>query len=136
MKAYQTKIKKLTGTSYEEVMKKARHLYHIEERRTKRQAYVRSAYFKKDKVFLNQFWSHLSQKRQRDRKRRLYYYSCAIDLIRHSRIKPVAKPNPNKPSEIVHRFVGITREKEVFFVQIAENKKTANKYFMSVFPPD
>lgn len=136
MKAYQTKIKKLPGTSYKEVIKKARHLYHIEERRTKRLPYVRSAYFKKDKVFLNQFWSHLSQKRERDRKRRLYFYACAIDLIRHSRIEPVSKTNPNKKSETVHRFAGITKEKELFFVQIAENQRTGNKYFMSVFPPD
>ena len=136
MKAYQTKINKLSGTSYEEVVKNARHIYHIEERRTKRRPYVRSAYFKKDKIFLNQFWAHLSQKRARDRKRRLYFYACALDLIRHTKREPVSKPNPNKKSEIVHRFVGITKNKEVFFVQIAENKKSRNKYFMSVFPPD
>jgi hypothetical protein len=134
MQAYQVKAKKLTGSSYAELEPKARRLYRIEQHRTKRTPYIRSAYFKKDKVFLTHFWNHMAQKRQRDRKRRLRYLPCAIDLIRHSHVEPVSKENPNKRTVILHRFAGITENKEVFYVQITEDKKTGNKYLVSVFP--
>ncbi|MBW3569057.1 hypothetical protein KY385_02915 [Candidatus Parcubacteria bacterium] len=134
MKAYQAKNQKLPGTSYREIEPRARHLYNIERKRTKRNAYIRSAFFKNDKIFLTRFWNHLSQKRQRDRKRRLKYFPCGLELVRHSRIEPVSKENPNKRSEILHRFVGITPDKEIFFVQIIEDKKSGNKYLISIFP--
>ena len=135
MKVYRTKVRRLPGTSYGELIAQARRVYHIEEKRTKRQAYARSAYFKHDKVFLNQFWTHLNQKSQVDRKRRLYFYACALDLIRHSRIAPSSKPSPDKRGVTLHRFAGITQAGELFFVQISENKK-GRKYFMSVFPSE
>ena len=37
-------------------------------------------------------------------------------------------------TEILHRFKGITPEGEEFFVQIKENKRNGQKYFISVFP--
>lgn len=134
MKAYRTSTQKITGTSYSEIEPRARYLFNIERKRTKRNPYIRSAYFKKDKVFLTHFWNHLSQKRQRDRKRRLQYFACALDLIRHSRVEPVTKENPNKSGELLHRFAGITEDNEIFYVQVTENKSTGNKYFISVFP--
>ena len=134
MKAFQTKINKLSGTSYNEIEPVARKLYNTERKRSKRNAYIRSVYFKNEKVFLTHFWNHLALKRQRDRKRRLKYFPCALDLIRHTRIEPVTKINPNKRNEILHRFAGITPNKEIFFVQITEDKKSGNKYFTSVFP--
>lgn len=42
--------------------------------------------------------------------------------------------NTSKEVEIFHRFEGITKEKEIFYVQIKENIKTDRKEFMSVFP--
>lgn len=45
MKAYQTKTKKLAGTSYGEIESKARYLYNIERKRTMRNAYIKSAYW-------------------------------------------------------------------------------------------
>jgi CRISPR/Cas system-associated endoribonuclease Cas2 len=72
--------------------------------------YVRSLYFNKEKVFL--------------------------DLIQNSKFEPTSKENPNKRSEILHRFAGITSEKDLFFVQIKENKQSGTKWFMSVFPVD
>lgn len=136
MKAYQSKFKKLSGTDYKEIHSKALAVYKKIKSRTKRKPYVRSVYFNKEKVFLDYFWQHLQQKNWRDRNRRLKYYPCAIDLIRNSRLEPISKQNPNKPTEILHRFAGLTKGKEVFYVQIKEDKKTNKKYFISVFPPE
>ncbi|MBI5755134.1 hypothetical protein HZA41_02865 [Candidatus Peregrinibacteria bacterium] len=49
MKAFQTKAKKLHGTDFHEVRKKAFGLYQELKKRTKRKPYIRSAYFKKEK---------------------------------------------------------------------------------------
>lgn len=136
MKVYQSKYSKLSGTSYNELERKARKLHNVIVKKTRRNAYVRSAYFKKDKIFITLFWQHLNQKPQRDRKRRLKYYECAIDLLRNSTNEPETKPNPNGKNELVHRFAGITKDGDLFYVQVKENKRTNNKYFMSVFPPE
>lgn len=42
--------------------------------------------------------------------------------------------NPNKKTEALHRFAGLTKDKELFYVQIKEDLRTDRKYFMSVFP--
>jgi len=42
--------------------------------------------------------------------------------------------SPNKMSEILHRFAGITKDGDNFFVQIKENKKNGQKWLVSVFP--
>lgn len=136
MKVYQTKIKKLTGTDFKEIHSKALSIYKEIKSKTRRKPYVRSAYFNKEKVFLDYFWQHIWQKNWRDRTRRLKFYPCALDLIRNSRIEPISKQNPNKPIEILHRFGGITKDKELFFVQIKEDKKTDQKFFLSVFPEE
>src|SRR5687767_15941157 len=136
MQAYRTQVAKLAGTSYAEVERKARQLHNRIAARTKRNPYVRSAYFHKDKIFIKPFWEHLNQKRRRDRKRRLKYYSCAIDLLRSTRLEPESKENPNKPGEIWHRFTGVSPEGDIFYVQVKEIKRTGSKYFMSVFPPN
>ena len=133
---YKTKIKKFGGTSYKEIIKKARASFHLVEKRTKRKAYLRSAYFKKEKIFLNLFWIHLSQKSPRDRMRRLRFFGCAIDLIENSKNKPTSKPNPNNKNELLHRFGGVTRAGELFYVQIKENNKNKRKDFISVFPEE
>ena len=57
---YSTKIKKLPGTNYTEVRKEALFLFNEIKRKTKRRPYIRSAYFNKQKVFFDYFWSHLS----------------------------------------------------------------------------
>ena len=79
--------------------------------------------------------SGLNQKPQRDRKRRLKYYKCAIDLLRNCTIEPDTRPNPNGRHGIVHRFAGKTCGGELFYVQVKQDKRTDNKYFISVFPP-
>ncbi|MDO8471955.1 MAG: hypothetical protein Q7S64_02290 [bacterium] len=73
---------------------------------------------------------------RKTRTKRLAYLPCAIDLIEHSRNVPTMKVNPNKKTELLYRFGGLTKEKEVFYVQIKENVKTGAKYLMSIFPPE
>jgi hypothetical protein len=136
MKPYQSKFKKLSGTDYKEIHHQAFDIYKQIKSKSKRKPYVRSVYFNKEKVFLDYFWQHLWQKNWRDRNRRLKYYPCAIDLIKNSKLEPISKQNPNKPTEMLHRFAGLTKDKELFFVQIKEDKKTSQKHFMSVFPPE
>ena len=131
---YQTKIKKLPGTSYAEVRKQALAIFNEIKKKTKRKPYVRSAYFNKQKVFFDYFWQHLLEKSLKERTRRLKYFACALDLIKNSRNKPIIKQNPNKKIEILYRFAGLTKEKELFLVQIKEDKKNDKKYLMSCFP--
>lgn len=95
MRIYRSKYGKLPGTTYSELMRAARKEYRlIEAKNPRRQAYIRSAYFKKDKVFINQFWEHLKQKWSPDKVRRLQLYTCALDLIINSHEEPITKQNP------------------------------------------
>lgn len=131
---YRTKYEKTHGTNLSEVYKIAHRIYRDVTHKTKRKPYIRSAYFKKQKVFLNVFWQHLQTKNPRDRFQRLKFFACALDLMKNSTCAPESKDNPNNPEELVHRFYGLTRNKEVFYVQIKEDKRTGSKYFLSVFP--
>lgn len=132
---YKSQCVELPGTSYEEIIKLARHEYHIIQKRTPRRVpYVRSKYFTKDKIFINNFWNHLKQKSPRDRVRRLKLFTCAIDLIRNGQVIPYSYQATNNANEILHRFYGETKDSKLFCVQIKENKKTGRKDFISVFP--
>jgi hypothetical protein len=134
MQAYQTKAKKISGTRYGEVFHGAFSVFDEIKKKTKRRPYVRSAYFKKEKIFFDYFREHLFQKRPNERMNRLRFFKAAVELVKYSRNEPSSKINPNKPSEIVHRFAGTTAEKDKFYVQIKEDKKRKRKYFMSCFP--
>lgn len=135
MKVYSVKTSRLTGTDYREVHKKAFGLYRQIKNKTKRRPYVRSAYFKKDKIFLELFWRHLYEKENfRDKVRRMKYFPAALKLIRNSRIDPFSIENPNKSNEILHKFRGTTKDGELFYVQIKEEKRSGKKWLMSVFP--
>jgi hypothetical protein len=136
MTPYQTKTPKLPGTSYSEVYRAARRHYDNIARKTRRKPYVRSAYFRKEKIFLDLFWSHLHEKTPRDRFRRLKYYAATLVLLQRGRNAPTSKPNPNRPSEILHRFAGLTKERELFFVQVKESTRSHRKDFISCFPPE
>ncbi len=132
MKVYQSKYPKIAGRKYIDVERRARDIHKRIERRTKRTPYVKSAYFDGDKVFVNLYWTHLNQKPRADRKRRLKLYEAAIDLIENSRSSPHVRLNPNGRNETVYRFAGVTKDGELFFVQIKENARR-QKYFMSSF---
>ena len=131
---FQTKFFPLPGTSYKEVYKTAVEIYSGIEKRTKRKPYLRSAYFHKQKIFFDYFWTHLLQKPFSERVRRLKFFSAAVELIRESRNHPLTVQNPSKETEILHRFAGNSKDKKLFYVQIKENKRTGRKQLMSVFP--
>jgi len=130
---YPTKRKKLPGTSYAEVRKEALILFNQIKKRTKRRPYIRSAYFNKQKVFFDYFWKHLYQKSPGERFKRLKYFEAALEVIQYSRNKPSSRQNPDRKTEILHRFAGLTQDKDSFIVQIKEDKKTGRKYLMSCF---
>jgi hypothetical protein len=131
---YQSQVKRLAGSSYYEVQQHALTIFHRIKHQTKRRPYIRSVYFNKQKVFFDYFWQHLAQKSFKERKRRLQFFACAIDLIQYSKHNPVSFDNPMQLQEILHRFTGRSKDSLIFYVQIKENKKTNQKYFMSVFP--
>lgn len=134
MAAYLTKIPKLHATDLREATRKARRIFHDIEKQSRRKVYIRSGYFNKEKVFFDFFWEHLNQKPRAERLKRLIYFPCAIDVIRHSRRAPIISLNRHKKSEILYRFDAQTKEGETFYVQIKEIPSTRVKYFMSVFP--
>ena len=117
-------MKKLPGGNYAEVRREALILFNQIKKKTKRRPYIRSAYFNKQKIFFDYFWQHLFKKSLKERTKRLKFFFCAVDLIKNSRITPTSKENVNNRSEMLHRFEGQTRNKETFFVQIKEEKKT------------
>lgn len=135
MKIYQSSAELLTGENYIDRERKARKIHKEIASHTKRSPYVRSTYFKKSKIFIKPFWEHLNQKSQYDRRRRLKYYAVAIDLLRHSTCEPHTRQNPNGDGQIVHRFAGQTKDGNLYYVQVKEDRRTDNKYFMSVFAP-
>jgi hypothetical protein len=129
---YQTKSKKVPGSSYGEVMRNAFTVFDKIKKKSKRRPYIRSAYFKKEKVFLDYFREHLFQKLPKERAKRLKYFSAACELIRDAKLGPIEKIESFEKKEILYRFAGLTAEKELFFVQIKEDRKK-RKYFMSCF---
>lgn len=133
MNAYRTKTQKLSGTDFKEVREKARNLYQNIKKKSRRKPYIRSKFFKKEKIFLDLFWSHLFEKNYWDQTRRLKFFPCAIELVENSSSEPISKQNPNKESEVLHKFEGITPSKEVFFVCIKEQNK-GKKWLMSIYP--
>jgi hypothetical protein len=136
MKVHKVKASTSPGTDYEEVYPPARRLYNQIKAQTKRQPYVRSAYFNKDKVFIELFWVHLNQKNRKERNKRLKYYACGIELLRSTRQQPTTKKNPNKSNESMHRFAGLSPSGDLFYIQVKENRRTNRKDFMSVFPAE
>ncbi|OGH66425.1 MAG: hypothetical protein A3B90_00240 [Candidatus Magasanikbacteria bacterium RIFCSPHIGHO2_02_FULL_41_13] len=134
---YKTKIQKLPGTHWHQVIEKAYFQYKEIKRKTKRRPYIRSAYFKNEKIFLELFWNHLYEKANiRDKTRRLKYFPCAIELIKNSKLKPTTQISTEESNVHLHRFAGITPEGDTFFVQIKEERKRGQKWLVSMFPYD
>ncbi len=134
LEIYRTKVLKIAGTKYSEVYKAAFNIFKQIKSKSKRAPYIRSKYFRGEKIFLELFWVHLRQKHRGERLRRLKYYSCGLDLLKNSRYIPLIKINPENSSEKLYRFKGITKNGYIFFVQVKEDKNSKQKYFMSVFP--
>ncbi len=125
------KAGRLAGSSYDEVLPNAREIYRDIARATRRTPYVRSAYFDREKIFLNVFWAHMAQKNGRDRTRRLKYYACAIELIRKSRISPEVRNKAGDGANSYYRFGGQAADGGRFYVQIKEDRR-GGKHLMSV----
>jgi hypothetical protein len=133
MGAYQTKADKLSGTDYSEIRRQAEALLRPIRDHTKRQPYVRSAYFRNDKIFIQPFWQHLWDKNWRERDRRLKFLPCALELIRHSRLDPLTVPNPNHPGELLHRFAGVTPTNRHLLSKSEKTKRLAAKILCPFF---
>ncbi len=131
---YRTNVLPLVGSDYREIHRRARIWYADLIRHSRRRPYVRSAFFKKEKVFLSLFWHHAWDKNWRDRVRRLQYLPCAINLIKNSRIKPTVFRDPTKPGNAFYRFYGVTAQGEMFVVQIQQRLSSGRKDLLSIFP--
>ena len=77
---------------------------------------------------------HLHEKHFKEQVRRMKFFPCGIELIKATTYDPESKENVDRKSEILHRFTGVTSEKEIFFVQIKEDKRTGEKFLISIFP--
>ena len=134
MKVYKTNKSKIPGTSFGEIRKNADRIFDKIKSKSKRTPYIRSKYFKKEKVFLNIFWRHLHEKNNRDKIRRLRYYACGLDLIQYSVCNPDTYDNFKHKDELLYKFCGICKNGETFIVQIKENKRTKRKDLISIYP--
>ena len=125
----------MPGSALNEVMRLARYEYHLIQKKTPRRVpYVRSKYFVKDKIFINNFWEHLNQKSPKERIRRLKLYACAIDPLRNNVYAPETIFSNVETDINLHRFYGQTKDGQLFCVQVKENKRNNRKDFISVFP--
>lgn len=124
----------LPGHRYVEVVPQARKLLRELEKRTKRRPYVRSAYFRKEKIFFDYFWDHVRQKLPSDQARRLKFLPCALELLQKSHHDPLTFQEPDRPDLLLHRFAGKTRDGRLFYVQVREEKRGSTKQCLSVFP--
>jgi len=134
-KYFQSKYSKLTGSSLEELALAMRRVYKLTVGTSRRKPSINSKckLFKTPRVFLDLYWPHLNQKTPRERFRRMSLYECALDVIRNSHIKPIISKSSDGKA-VYYRFYGITKDRIKFCVQIKEEVKTGQKYFMSAYP--
>jgi len=119
-------------------MKNARKIYHNIEKKSNRNPSINSnkkSYFKGKRIFLNLYFIHLNQKTRINRKRRLKFFECGLELLQHNTYAPIEKPNPNKKGEQLMRFAGVTPDNELFYVQVRKNQR-GNHFYMLAFSPE
>lgn len=136
MEYYRVNTSVIKGSNYGEVIKAAYSIFHQVERRTKRNPYIRSRFFHKEKIFLQSFFDHIKQKNPKDRRRRLRFFPCSLELLQKTTCEPSSFVVGNSSSRSIikyYRFYGITKEGEKFIVQVKQNKKK-EKYLLSIFP--
>ena len=105
MSFFVVKSPPLSGTNYQEIYKSAKRIFKEKKSLSKRKWYVRSAYFKKQKIFFDYFWPHLMEKNLRDRARRLKFLPCGLELIEKSMCKPdEVKTTTQTKKELYYRF--------------------------------
>ncbi len=133
MQQFQSRNTLLPGSSYDEVVAHARKEFNTIRKITKRQPYVRSKYFRGDKIFVTLFWDHIMQKHRKERMKRLKFYSAAIDLLRNTTSGSDMIFDAKNLDIMLHRFYGKTKDGHEFCVQVKEDKRSGRKDFMSVF---
>lgn len=121
MDYYQTKVRRLSGITISETKRAAHVLYRQTVKSSRRRPYIRSAYFNKEKIFLDNFWPHINQKSHYEIPRRLRFLPCAIELIQFSRVKPLMTVDRHNPQDRLYRFKGLSVEGNIFYVQIKED---------------
>ena len=126
------KTSTVKGTNYPEIYKKL--LTFIKHIQIKTQTICRSKYFENQKIFLELFWIHLHQKNKNERERRVSLFPVAVEFISNSKSEPILTAKGVKSSEIFYRFTAVTKDTQIFFIQIKENKKSGQKWLMSIFP--
>lgn len=132
---FKVKAQHLPGTNYQEISSLARHIFREMQRKTKRKMHVRSAYFKKQKVFFDFFWNHLLEKSLKERTLRLKFLPCTLELIQYSFNKPEETHNTeNGKRELLYRFFGETPNGKHFIVQIKRLVKKNTLQCISIFP--
>lgn len=134
IRAYQCKAKPISGRRFVDVIPQARKLLRTVQKKTKRRAYIRSAYFHKDKIFFDFFWQHMLAKSAVDRARRLKYLPCALELLRSSRCDPLSFIDEYQPGIIKHEFKGRSPDGMNFSVIVQEDRKTNKKQLLTLYP--
>ena len=136
-KTFQSRNTQIPGSSYDEVVRHVRRSHNTIAKMTKRQAYVRSSYFRNsgrgEKIFIDLYWEDLAKKNRKIKVERLKLYDAAIDLLRNSRFDSESIFSHANHSLILHRFYGVTRDGIGFCVQVKQDKRSGRLDFMSAF---
>ena len=127
-KEYKSRESKLYSTVYLRVYRQTKVFYESLIGNSHRKPFVKSKYFD-TKVFLDEFWAVILRRNLADRRLRLAFYLCAIDLIRNSKCAPHEKYDSGRT---LYEFYGIAKNGERFVVHIRRGKN--GLYFMSCFP--
>jgi hypothetical protein len=128
-KHYHSVKSKLYSSVYARVHHQAMAHYESLINNPRRKPCVRSKYFDNKKVFLDEFWTQILRRNFADRRRRLAFYVCAIDLIKNTRCEPEIKHESGKK---FYEFYGVAKNGEKFVVHLRQSKD--NIYMVSCFP--
>lgn len=131
---YKCKISAFYSSSYARVKKQAKNFFNSKTAHSRRSAYVRAPAWKKQKVFLGVFWSHLFDKKPAERMVRLRLLPCALEVLENSTYPFVTKTEPGNPNIFLHRLYGQTPAGQVFALQVKEYSNKQKLYFVSCFP--
>jgi hypothetical protein len=129
--AFLVKMQPLAGSTEERARKNALEYYQAIKRKTKRKPYIRAAFFEKQKIFLDVFWSHTFEKSRKVRAERFKLFPCAIELLEKTTKTPEIYIPTQKKSETWLRFFGRTTTGVHFVVQV--KSRLGRFYLISVY---
>jgi hypothetical protein len=131
MNYFKIKTLPFTGSSRQELFKKARRHYKNIITNPRRKPAVRCKVLGGEKVFLDMFWQYIGVKNSGDRGRRVAFFGCGIELIKNTNYKPETTTDPNSKQKYL-QLGGVTPNGQKFVVHIKKDNK--HNYYMSVFP--